>query len=96
MRQKDIPARNELQACVKRICLATSLDEMRSLAEKEYHAAKAAGKSKYAMIQAFSNFALRAYLSDPVNPPNPLPHAARYSGEIASIRCRLKQLGVLS
>jgi hypothetical protein len=95
MKQKDIPAWEELQACVKRICLASSLTEMRSQTEQEYLAAKTAGKSKYATIEAFINFALLSYLTDPRNPPKALPHAAPYSGEMASIQYRLRQLGEL-
>ena len=95
MRQKDIPAWQELQACVKRICLAGSLSAMQLVTEQEYLAAKTAVDSRYATIEAFINFALRGYLTDPRNPPEPLPHAAPYSGEMSSIQYRLRQLGEL-
>lgn len=95
MRQKDIPAWEELQASVKRICQANSLAEMRALTEQEYLAAKASGKGKHATIQAFINFSLRGYLTDPENPSTPLPHAAPYAGELATVKYRLKQIGEL-
>lgn len=96
VRQRDIPAWEELRACVKRICLGESLEEMQRATDREYSAAHDRMRGKDARILAFINFVLRGYLVDPTKKISAFPHhLATYSGELATVQHRLRQLGVL-
>lgn len=88
--------RAALRDAVRQLCTANSLDEMRSMMNQIYTGIKT-GKmlGKNSMIEAFINFSLRRYLSDPLNPPPVLPQAEAYDGELRTIQYRLRQLGVL-
>jgi hypothetical protein len=80
---------------VGRLCTLATLKEMREYADEEYYSIKTGTRPKGSVaVEVFIASVLRAYLANPAAGFPNTPRSAEFSHELATIRIRLRKLGL--